>query len=238
MTATKRNPDARDSGFTLLEILVGLAISSLIMVGLTAAMQTIDRGWNRTTESVERQGTLATGYHVLAGDIARIERATAGDGDAPGFLFAGTASEAIYVLAERPGNNRAGLYWVRLQVRDRDGVTELVRMRAPFGSARQNVSTLAWADEVILMRGNFAVEMTYRSPRADLRTWSTSWPAGNRLPEQIKIEITDRKTGLWLTPAMVLALEIDAEAACFAADSPACTMKTQGALTGGKRGNE
>ncbi len=237
MTAPKRSPQARNAGFTLLEILVGLAISSLIMVGLTAAMQTIDRGWNRTTESVERQGTLASGFHVLAGDIARIERAPAG-GDAPGFLFAGSASEAIYVLAERPGNNRAGLYWVRLQVRDRDGATEFVRMRAPFVSGRQDVSTLVWADEVVLMRGNIAGEMTYRSPRAGLRSWSTSWLAGNRLPEQIKIEITDRKTGLWLTPAMVLALEIDAEAACFNADSPACTMKTEGALTGATRGND
>ncbi|MGQ0486251.1 MAG: PulJ/GspJ family protein [Hyphomicrobiales bacterium] len=235
MAAPKRNPDARDAGFTLLEILVGLAISSLIMVGLTAAMQTIDRGWNRTTESVGRQGTLATGFHVLAGDIARIERATAGEAGEPGFLFAGTASEAVYVLAERPGNNRAGLYWVRLQVRERDGATELVRMRAPFVSGRQNVSTLAWADEVILMRGNIAVEMTYRSPRAELPNWSASWPAGNRLPEQIKIEITDRQTGLWLAPAMVLALEIDAEAACFTADSPSCTMHTEGALTGNTR---
>ena len=235
MAGRNRKTDHREGGFTLLEILVGLAISSLIMVGLTAAMQTIDRGWNRTTESVERQGMLGTGFHVLAGDIARIERAMVGGTGAPGFLFAGTASEAIYVLAERPGNNRAGLYWVRLLVRERDGVTELVRMRAAFVSGRQNVSAIAWADEVILVRGNIAVEMTYRSPRAGLRTWSTSWPAGNRLPEQVKIEVTDRKTGLWLAPAMVLALEIDAEAACFNADSASCTMNTEGALTGGTR---
>ncbi len=235
MAARRQNPDARNAGFTLLEILVGLAISSLIMVGLTAAMQTIDRGWNRTTQSVERQGTLATGFQVLAGDIARIERAPAGSAETPGFLFAGTASEAIYVLAERPGNNRAGLYWVRLQVRERGGVTELVRTRAPFVSGRQDVAAIAWGDDVVLLSGNIAVEMTYRSARAGLRNWSASWPAGNRLPEQIKIEITDRKTGLWLVPAMVLALEIDAEAACFNADSPACTMKTEGALTGGIR---
>jgi prepilin-type N-terminal cleavage/methylation domain-containing protein len=238
MAAPKQNPDGRDAGFTLLEILVGLAISSLIMVGLTAAMQTVDRGWTRTTESVERQATLASGFHVLAGDIARIERAIAAGGGTPGFLFAGTASEAIFVLAERPGNNRAGLYWVRLQVRERDGANELVRMRAPFVSGRQNVPAIAWADEVILIRGNIAVEMTYRSPRAGLRSWSTSWPAGNRLPEQIKIEITNRKTGRWLAPAMVMTLAIDAEAACFNADSTSCTMKTEGALTGGTRGNE
>jgi prepilin-type N-terminal cleavage/methylation domain-containing protein len=235
MVTRRRTADRRNAGFTLLEILVGLAISSLIMVGLTAAMQTVDRGWNRTTQSIERQGTLATGFHVLAGDVARIERAISGSAGAPGFLFAGTASEAIYVLAERPGNNRAGLYWVRLQVREQGGVTELVRTRAPFVSGRQDVAAIAWGDDVILVSGNIAVEMTYRAPRAGLRSWSTSWPAGNRLPEQIKIEITDRKTGLWLAPAMVLALEIDAEAACFNADSASCTMKTEGALTGGIR---
>ena len=225
----------REAGFTLIEILVGLAISSLIMVGLSAAMRTIDMGWNRTTQSVERQGMLASAFHVLTGDIARIERAAVDGESGRGFLFAGTASEAIYVLAERPGNNRAGLYWVRLLVRERDGATELVRMRAPFVTGKYTVSTIAWSDDVVLMRGNIAVEMTYRSPRAGLRNWSTKWPASNRLPEQIKIEITDRKTGLWLTPAMVLALAIDAEAACFNAESAACTMRTDGALTGGTK---
>ncbi len=225
----------REAGFTLIEILVGLAISSLIMVGLTAAMRTIDMGWNRTTQSVERQGMLSSAFHVLAGDVARIERAVASGEGGQDFLFAGTASEAIYVLAERPGNNRAGLYWVRLQVRGRDGVTELVRTRAPFVWRKYTVSTLAWGDDVILMRGNIAVELTYRSPRAGLRIWSTNWPASNRLPEQIKIEITDRKTGLWLEPAMVLTLQIDAEAACFNVESAACTMRTEGALTGGTK---
>jgi len=225
----------REAGFTLIEILVGLAISSLIMVGLSAAMRTIDMGWNRTTQSVERQAMLASAFHVLAGDIARIERAVTGEEGGRGFLFAGTESEAIYVLAERPGNNRAGLYWVRLLVRERDGATELVRMRAPFVWGKYAISAIAWRDDVVLMRGNIAVEMTYRSPRAGLRSWSTNWPASNRLPEQIKVEITDNKTGLWSTPAMVLALAIDAEAACFNVDSAACTMRTGGALGGGPK---
>lgn len=220
-----------DAGFTLIEILVGLAISSLIMVGLGAAMRTIDMGWNRTTQSVERQGEMSTAHHVLAGDIARIERAAVKGG----FLFAGTGSEAIYVLAERPGNNRAGLYWVRLLVREREGAVELVRMRAPFVSGGYDVGTIAWGDEVVLMRGDITVELSYRAPRAELRVWSTGWPAGNRLPEQIKIEVADRKTGLWLVPAMVLALEIDAEAACFDAGSSACTMNSDGALASGAR---
>ena len=107
-----------ESGFTLLEILVGLTISSLIMVSLSLALGGINKGFDTTTAVIERQAAIANGLHVAAQDIARIERAVDKLEAPVRFLFAGNPGNMIFVLAERPGNNPEGLYWVRYRVRD------------------------------------------------------------------------------------------------------------------------
>ena len=203
------HPDA-DSGFTLLEILVGLAISSLVMVGLSLSMKTINQGFDQATVSIGRQATISTGLYVIAGDISRIERAI-DDPDKPAqYLFLGNQSEAVYVLAERPGNNRAGLYWVRLLVRATKAGAELVRMRAPFIAGKNDIAAIEWTDEVVLLRGEISIQLSYRAPRLGLRQWASGWQTRNVLPTQIKIEVTDLKTGRLRVPVFVQTLKIDA----------------------------
>lgn len=228
--AGPNKPDGGESGFTLLEIMVGLLISSLIMVSLSMAIGNINRGFDQATASLERQGTIATGLHVMAQDLSRIERPVDNPETPARFLFTGKPDEIIYVMAERPGSNPAGLYWVRLQVRAAEGATELVRMRAPFRPGNADPSTIAWGDEVVLIRGNMGFRFSYRAPRAKLRTWASSWEARNMLPGQIMIELSDIATGRLRVPAFVANLKISAEVACATAETPGCTMKSEGAL--------
>ncbi len=225
------DPQDGERGFTLLEIMVGLLISSLIMVSLSMAVRSINRGFDQAAASFERQGTIATGLHVVAQDISRIERPFDNLENPTRFLFTGTPGEIVYVLAERPGNNPAGLYWVRLLARVSDGATELVRMRAPFTQPGAEPAAITWGDEVVLFRGRAGIEFSYRAPRAKLRSWANSWQAVNMLPGQIKIEITDTATGRLLVPGFVATLKIGAEAACAAADAAGCTMKSEGSLS-------
>lgn len=224
-----------DAGFTLLEILVGLAVSSLIMLGLSLSMKTINMGFDRATTSIGRQSTIAAGLYVVAGDIARIERAV-DNPDAPTqFLFFGSRSEVIFVLAERPGNNRAGLYWVRLTVRKAGKGAELVRTRAPYHQGEHDLAAITWSDDVVLLRGDIQIDLSYRAPQAGLREWASGWQATNMLPGQFKIEITDTRTGRLRVPVFVQTLKITAEAACAAPGAPGCTLSSSGQLTGGSR---
>lgn len=228
--AARRTSEDGESGFTLLEIMVGLLISSMIMVSLSMAIQSINRGFDQATQSLERQGTIATALHVVAEDISRIERPVDDPENPTRFLFTGKPQETIYILAERPGNNPAGLYWVRLLVRAGNDGTELVRMRAPYSPSATDLAAVAWGDEVVLIRGNMVIEFAYRAPRAKLRSWASGWEASNMLPGQVKIEITDLATGRLRVPAFVANLKINAEAACAMAETPGCTLKSEGAL--------
>lgn len=224
-----------ENGFTLLEILVGLVISSLIMVGLSLAMKTINMGFEQTTGSIGRQAAITTGLYIVAEDISRIERVFDNPGQPGAFLFSGGPGEAVYIMAERPGNNRAGVYWVRLLVRRTADGAELVRMRAPFDPDKTSMTDVEWSDEVVLMRGNLAIALSYRAPRAGLREWAGSWQARDMLPGEIKIEITDLRTGRLRTPVFVQSLKIGAEADCVVTELPDCTMNSGGTIAGGGR---
>jgi prepilin-type N-terminal cleavage/methylation domain-containing protein len=226
-------PKGREDGFTLIEILVGLLVSSLIMVGLSLSMKTIDMGFNSAAKSLERQSTLATGLGIVAGDIARIQPVVDEPEHPTQFLFSGRRREAIYILAERPGNNQAGLYWVRLLVRKAAGGEELVRMRAPYARGQTAPPENSWNDEVVLLRGELAIEISYRAPRTGLRSWSGDWLAKNQLPGEIKLEIADIRTGRLRVPVFVGVLKIDAEADCVSPQAAGCTIDSGGIIGGG-----
>jgi general secretion pathway protein J len=219
-----------ESGFTLLEILVGLLVSVLIMAGLTAAMRSMNRGWDATVEVLGKKDLFADAFYIIAGDISHIERVTDKVENAERFLFRGAPSEAIFPLSERPASNQEGLYWVRLFVRSDDTGTELVRMRAPFESRLQDFAGITWRDPVVLLSGKFAVAFSYRAPRGGLPSWTPSWTVANRLPEQIRVEISDPGSGQLLMAPLIQPLENEAEPDCIDPKSAGCTVATNGEL--------
>src|SRR4051812_40314027 len=221
---------AGESGFTLLEILVGLLVSVLIMTGLTAAMRSVNRGWQSTVDALGRQDLIANGLTIVAGDVARIER-IGNKPDAPDrFLFLGGPSETIFPLSERPASNKDGLYWIKLLVRSDDTGSELVRFRVPFESRDQDMTAVEWGDPVVLLNGKFTMGFAYRAPHGGFADWSSTWAFSNRIPEQISFSILDQRTGVPVLPPLVQAVGNDAEADCVDARLSGCTIQTKGEL--------
>ena len=230
MTAAAHEGNSGEDGFTLLEILVGLAISALIMVGLSAAMRSVDLGWKQTTAAGERQNMLATGLRIVAGDLARVERIYDDPGAPMRFLFVGGGREAVFPIVERDGHNQQGLYWVRLYQREaRDGV-ELVRARSGFVPGRQDLAAIAWRDEVVLIHGPFDISLSYLSPVPGAASWSSGWPLQNRLPRQVRVDISSVGGKSMTLPPFIVALRNSAELACLAEDASLCTIRTGGSL--------
>lgn len=222
--------DRAESGFTLLEVLIGLLISSLILAGLSLAMGTVNRGYEQLGTVIDRQGELATGLSVFEDDVSRIARLPEDPAQPLQFVFSGTPREMIYVLGERPGSNEAGLYWVRLAIRNGQGGSELVRQRAAFRRPPAAADNIPWADDVVLVSGPFAISLSYRSTRAGLRDWAGNWEARNMLPNQVRLDIKDEATGRARIPPFTATLKIAAEASCADANAAGCTIKSDGAL--------
>ena len=217
-------------GFTLLEIMIGLLVSMLIMTGLAAAMKSMDMGWRSTVAVLDKKDLFADGYHIIAGDLSRIERMGDKIENPERFLFRGARTEAVFILAERPASNKGGLYWVKLFTRSDDRGTELVRMRAPFTSRVQDFAGIEWRDAVVLLKGSFAIGFSYRAPQSGFPAWTGSWDIANRLPEQIRVEVLDPESGQPAMPALVQSLDNNAEVSCIDPKDTGCTVRSKGEL--------
>jgi general secretion pathway protein J len=223
-----------EHGFTLLEILIGLTISALIMVGLNQSMSVMNKGFDQATTSIGRQATIANGLHIVSGDIARIMRRVDDPQNPRNFLFSGSTRELIYLVEERPRGNSNGVYWVRLFFQQNGSVQELVRARKPFVKGETLPSEGDWLDPVVLISADVSYAFFYRATRSGRRDWTPDWITPNGMPEQIRIDITDVKTGRLRVPSLVQALRIMAEADCTNAKAPACTLQTSGLLSGSR----
>lgn len=225
----------REAGFTLVEILVGLLISTLIMAGMSMVMKAMDMGWEATAAALDRRDTLATSLDVVSGDISRIERAMARGPEPRRFLFRGSPAEMIYLLAERPIGSREGLYWVRLSVRAVQQQAALIRQRAPYEPEQQDLARIDWSDEVVLISGRIAIGLSYRAPGTGSGSWSDSWKPTDRLPEQVKLLIVDRRSDEPLVPALIQTLRLTAEVDCVVPEAGTCTLRTKGRIGTGER---
>ncbi len=222
----------QENGFTLLEILIGLTVSALILVGLNQSMLIINRGFDQATASIGRQSSIASGLYIVSGDITHVQRRVDNPENPRAFLFSGTGNEIIYLLEERPESSDSGIYWIRLHTRSSPNGQELIRARKPFADERTLPLSGDWPDETILMRVDAEITFAYRATRSGNRNWQTDWSSPNQMPDQIRIDITDKKTGRLRVPPFVQTLKQSAEAECAVPTSPACTLQSAGALIG------
>lgn len=205
----------RQSGFTLVEVLAALALSSLVLLSLNMAMSAVGKGSDHTRRSLGEQSELGAAVDIFSRDVARIAkiRRPAKPGDFAGYVFDGRTDSITYPLREREGLAAPGLYLVRLSVRRKDGIETLLRERAPLPDAETGALP-QWGDPVVLLTGPYDIAFAYRAQRTGARDWSGSWQASDIMPEQIRLTITNRETDRLRVPGFVQSLAIDSEVDC------------------------
>lgn len=210
------------SGFTLLEVLAGLILASLILVSLNLAMTAVGKGVDGTRKSLGQQAGIAAAIDVFSHDVARIEKIRRGKGeDFGGYLFDGRSDEVIYPLRESAGVTAPGLYLIRLSFREEKGARELIRERSPLALGERGENP-KWRDPVILLSGPYDISFAYRAQRSGARDFSDSWPAGDAMPEQIRLTIEDQGTERLRVPGFVQSLAIDGEVECASGGGARC----------------
>ena len=215
----KRNPaHRREAGFTLIEVLAALVLSSLVLVSLNMAMSAVGKGTDHTRRSLGEQSEIGAAVDIFGRDVARIAkiRRPAPPGGFAGYSFDGTADTIVYPLREEEGLAAPGLYLVRLSVREKDGQAVLLRERAPLLPGNSN-DLPKWRDPVVLLAGPFDVAFAYRAQRSGSRSWTDDWSGASSMPEQVRLTIGDSATGRLRAPVIVQSLLIEAEIECSAA---------------------
>jgi Tfp pilus assembly protein PilV len=223
--------EARRSGFTLIEALAMLAITSVIMVGVTALIHDVSRNFDRGTRGASNGERLLLAVERIAQDFGSARFVLWNSKNGPAVAFTADASsddgsmKVVFVGSAGVMSGPQGDEVVTLTIEQNDdGVTQLVRRRAPWTGSRMRAEDIVPSDPVVLIEGKVDISFQFAriGPNGALE-WSESWTRTDALPRFVRLIVRDRASGRDLLSEADFVVRADAPAGCGRPDAnPAC----------------
>jgi general secretion pathway protein J len=189
----------RDSGFTLVELLVSLALLSLMTVYALKAFYSL-RDFDRVADRIAAQAEVEAVASHLREAVADARAVFASDAsDAPRLLFKGSGEVLQFVAASDGSRETGGLIEVSYGL-DSDGTlfSERHILRAAATSP---------ANRVILLRGVTDLSFRYWNGAATGEgETADAWPENDRLPDAIEVRVTFADSDLRRWPPTLVRL--------------------------------
>jgi general secretion pathway protein J len=185
MTAPARRGGAA-AGFTLVELLVALALMALLTAVLFGGLRFGLRAWEVGGGRMEASDRRQQAQELLRGLLAEARPPVAGGALAPAFEG---APERLAFVAPLPAHRGpGGLYRFTLSVVAGQGGGRLVLAWQPYdGDARAG----APADRAVLLERVAALRLDFfgaAGPAAP-RRWQARWAVPDRLPELVRLRL-------------------------------------------------
>ena len=197
------------AGFTLIEMLIVMALFSLVMLALGAAMRTIAQSEQRIDARLERSDEFRVAVAFLRSTLGRVSarKVLAGPelGASP-FLFAAAASEVAWVGIMPARYGAGGRYFFHLGVEVVNDESALVLRFVPWTDT-PTFPDWSQADSKVLVAGVESLAIQYEDAREQPPVWGAEWPLSDKKPERLpdRIEINmATASGAW--PSLVVAL--------------------------------
>ncbi len=193
----------RPGGFTLLELLVALALVGLIAVALTGGLRFGARVWEASRGASQAMGEVAAirGFIRQRAMAVRPPRFHHGGRETGGAL-SGRRADLRFVTLMPSYVGRGGLYHLALSAGADTGGLRLAWW--PLGSGPGGPGS----GRRDLLAGASGLEISYYgAPEArEAAAWRDDWPAGRNLPRliSIKVHFPDGDPRVW--PELIVAL--------------------------------
>ena len=202
--------NARQQGFTLLEILIVISLLGVLLVLVGGALL----GANRAVLKAQRYTVSLDEMHA-AQQFLRTALAQAlplpvppESGQPPGIFF-GSAQRLAFV-AGLPGQLGGGinLYTLSLQGAGAERTLQVAFARVGFNAAGNTYH--AWGEPQVLVRDIQQLKFSYQgvSPAGQLTSWLDHWPWPQRLPRAVRIQAKVNAAVPWLTEVVALRLDL------------------------------
>jgi general secretion pathway protein J len=213
---------ASQSGFTLIETLLAMALFLLVIGTLATVTAQWVPDWNRGFARVQRTEQLGLGLERIVADVAAAEFISP-NATVKRPIFEGMELSAIFVRTAIGPNTQPGLEIVRLAEIARDRGPVLVRTTAPFAPLEPDAGAilgLRFSEPIVVVRPPFRVSFAYSGPD---RVWQPTWQGADRLPSAVQVTVRDAVTGQTLAVSSAAKVHVDAPAECASPDVRNCT---------------
>jgi general secretion pathway protein J len=204
----------RARGFTLLELMIGLALLGLIMTLIFAGLQLTLRGWDTAEAAGERANRMRLAQALLARELAAVYAYRWKNSADMNLAFVGASDSVRFVSITPPRAAQGGLNLVELFV-DRSGrdVRLLMRRQIPARGQR-DFARLEEEESVVLLDGlaGAAFDFFGSDTPAAKPSWRDRWEDLQRLPRLVRVSLRSPGSPPW--PELVVALRVSERAGC------------------------
>lgn len=216
----------RCDGFTLIEVLAALAISSVIIAATVTLIHTVAGNFDRGTRGVDAADGLMLAVQRLASDFsaARYTVWTTQNGFALAFKAERADGEKpariVFVSERRSESETPADEVISLTIEDTDETTRLVRRRAAWTGPDMLIDHLSPQDAVVLLEGNLDISFLFGrlAPGRGL-VWNRAWIGETTLPRFVRLVLRDRATGANPVGEADFIVRADAPLACGRSDA-------------------
>jgi len=185
-------------GFTLVELLVVMALLSLLMLGLVSALRTMaqteERIDGRLAQADEFRVATTFVHDILGRISARQQSQSLQQGSSP-FLFDGQADAIAWVGIMPARHGAGGRHFFRLGLENLQGDAALVIRFAPWDDSGA-FPDWAQVPARVLVKGVTAFALSYEDLAAERETWTPTWQRTDALPAHVRLAVQTH-SGEW-----------------------------------------
>lgn len=210
-----RSFTSRRAGFSLLEVLVALAMTVLLVVTFAPFASQLILTWGRGARTAELVDMLTRGNDRVTRDFLSIVPMTLTRGEQTTMLFRGSPGYVVFATATGFGPGRGGIELVSFGI-EADGAAgqAIVRRRAPLRDAASTAS--GFRDPVTLLTGPYQYRFDYVAADG---TKLAEWQNRRDMPARVELTILT-PTGPLLPLPLSYFVPADLSAACITDDPP------------------
>jgi len=212
----------RVAGFSLLELVIALALVAMIAALLTGSLSMAARTWDGGDKKAGDVASMRQAQEFLREQLTaelplRLKKVV----EMP-LMFSGEHDEIRYAAALPPRVQEGGAWFFRLAVvKDGDKSRLVLERTYPDPTALENPQFAADAERSVLADGIAELTISYfgrdeNATDADTPTWRDRWDDKQRLPLLVKIEVKPEKGAAW--PPLLVEPRRAPESACAAYD--------------------
>lgn len=203
---------AKQSGFTLLEVLLGMSLMSVMMLLLFASLRICVQNWNAGEKKIAQVSQAAIVQNFLQGKLHAAIPLDADFLEEPQFSFQGAKEQLQFVASMPASASRLGLQLFNLSLKKSSKADEgsqlLVDIQPFFPQGDDE-----WSEEqVIILSKIQSMRFAYFGADSDElnasdAVWHDDWEDRKELPRLVSIDIEMLDGEVW--PQLIVALKVD-----------------------------
>ena len=197
----------REAGYTLVELLIVLALMGLISLAIAGGLRFGARTWEKTEQTVGASETARGGHAVLTSLLSRLYPRTPDAAQPQAAAFEGGADRMTFLADAAAPFPAEGVARFTLAVRRDRGTSSLLLTQESERGPSAKV-------EEVLFDNAARIVFSYAEVGEGVVTWTDTWTGRERMPALIRVRVAfPPGAGRW--PDLIVRPAIDRAANCI-----------------------